>query len=217
MAGHRRAKIAHEAQKVIYHGTPMTPRAALLDVLTGRAGCVSFFRPDDVEAVEAVCPRVMFRQRRVQLLDGSTQARRGVVRQAARLEAILRMAGGAAGRWALGGHSRHARRPVPAQRQPACGLAVRSIVRRAALAYGRAAGSAGASLRPLRHSCAGLDRRPEGRAGRLRWIPAPDGRGRQALRQPLAGHAHDAWDQGCARLSLHQRRRHEPCAERTPL
>ncbi len=49
--------------KVIYHGTPLTPRAALLDVLPGRAGCVSFFRPDDTEAVEAVCPRVMFRQR----------------------------------------------------------------------------------------------------------------------------------------------------------
>ena len=30
----------------IYHGTPMTPRAALLDVLAGRAACVSFWRPD---------------------------------------------------------------------------------------------------------------------------------------------------------------------------
>ncbi len=28
---------------VIYHGTPMTPRAALIDVLSGRGGCVSFF------------------------------------------------------------------------------------------------------------------------------------------------------------------------------
>ena len=46
---------------VIYHGTPMTPRAALLSVCKGRAMCVSFFRPDDVEAVEAISPDIMFR------------------------------------------------------------------------------------------------------------------------------------------------------------
>lgn len=44
----------------IFHGTPITPRAALEAVLPGRAACVSFFRPDDVEAVEAVCPFVMY-------------------------------------------------------------------------------------------------------------------------------------------------------------
>lgn len=49
-------------ETIIHHGTPMTPRAALLAVLPGRAACVSFARPDDVEAVEAVCPRIMFRQ-----------------------------------------------------------------------------------------------------------------------------------------------------------
>jgi hypothetical protein len=46
---------------VIYHGTPMTPRAALLDVCKGRAMCVSFYRHDDVEAVEAISPAIMFR------------------------------------------------------------------------------------------------------------------------------------------------------------
>ena len=44
---------------IIYHGTPMTPRAALLDVCDGRAMCVSFYRPDDVEAVEAISPAIM--------------------------------------------------------------------------------------------------------------------------------------------------------------
>ncbi len=204
--------------KVIYHGTPLTPRAALLDVLSGRAGCVSFFRPDDVEAVEAVCPHVMFRQRGIQLLDGSPQARRGMGRQAARLDALLSLAGAtAARRWTLGGHSRHAGSALPAQRQPACRLAVRHEAGRPALAYGRAARSAGASLRPIRHGCAGLDWRPETGAGWLRAIPAANGRGRQDVRQPMARNAHDARDQGCVRLPLHQRRRDEPCAERTPL
>jgi len=66
-----------EARPVIYHGTPMTPRAALKAVLPGRAACVSFARPDDVQEVEALCPRIMFRQRRVQLLAGGAAARRG--------------------------------------------------------------------------------------------------------------------------------------------
>ena len=44
---------------VIHHGTPMTPRAALLDVCAGRAMCVSFFRPDDVEIVERISPTIM--------------------------------------------------------------------------------------------------------------------------------------------------------------
>jgi hypothetical protein len=45
---------------VIYHGTPMTPRDALLTVCAGRAMCVSFFRPDDVAAVEQIAPMIMF-------------------------------------------------------------------------------------------------------------------------------------------------------------
>lgn len=45
---------------VIHHGTPLTPRAALLDVCKGRAMCVSFYRPDDVEAVEEISPAIMY-------------------------------------------------------------------------------------------------------------------------------------------------------------
>lgn len=49
----------------IYHGTPLTPRDALRSVCTGRAMCISFYRPDDVEVVEAISPAIMFRQRRI--------------------------------------------------------------------------------------------------------------------------------------------------------
>lgn len=37
----------------IYHGTPMTPRAALRAVGAGRGLCVSFFRPDDIRRAVA--------------------------------------------------------------------------------------------------------------------------------------------------------------------
>lgn len=45
---------------VIYHGTPLTPRAALIAVGKGRAICVSFFRPDDVDVVQRISPFIMF-------------------------------------------------------------------------------------------------------------------------------------------------------------
>jgi hypothetical protein len=44
---------------LVYHGTPLTPRAALL-AMEGRAFCVSFFRPDSVADVEAISPAIMF-------------------------------------------------------------------------------------------------------------------------------------------------------------
>jgi len=44
---------------LIYHGTPLTPRAALNAVLPGRGACVSFWRPDDIEAVQQVAPFIM--------------------------------------------------------------------------------------------------------------------------------------------------------------
>ena len=44
----------------VYHGTPMTPRAALNSIMPGRAACVSCYRPDDLEALLAICPQVMF-------------------------------------------------------------------------------------------------------------------------------------------------------------
>jgi hypothetical protein len=44
---------------LVYHGTPMTPKAALQAVLPGRASCVSFYRPDSIADVEAVSPFIM--------------------------------------------------------------------------------------------------------------------------------------------------------------
>lgn len=44
---------------LVYHGTPMTPKAALHAVMPGRAACVSFYRPDSIADVEAVAPFIM--------------------------------------------------------------------------------------------------------------------------------------------------------------
>jgi hypothetical protein len=44
---------------LVYHGTPLTPKAALL-AMRGRAFCVSFYRPDNVADVEAIAPFVMY-------------------------------------------------------------------------------------------------------------------------------------------------------------
>lgn len=44
---------------IVYHGTPITPRDALL-AQRGRAFCISFFTPRDVEAVEAISPHIMY-------------------------------------------------------------------------------------------------------------------------------------------------------------
>lgn len=206
-----------ERRPVIHHGTPMTPRAALLDVLPGRAGCVSFYRPDDVEAVEAVCPRIMFRQRRVQLLAGGPASRRGVGRNPEGLCAVLRLAGAAPEGGSLGRHPGSPRRAEPDQRLAPAGLAVRSNLRRSALAHERPAPTAGAALRELRHGGAGLDRPPEARACRVRRLPPTDGRGVGAVRQLLASDAHDARDRGGLRLPVRGRGRHQPCAERAPL
>lgn len=43
----------------VYHGTPLTPRAALLAV-AGRGFCVSYFRPDSVADVERIAPWIMY-------------------------------------------------------------------------------------------------------------------------------------------------------------
>jgi hypothetical protein len=201
----------------IYHGTPMTPRAALLDVCAGRAMCVSFWRPDDVEVVEAISPYVMFRQRRIFRMDGGAEARGGVVRSRG-LDALLPMVGRAAVlAGPMGGNSGRPRRALPAQRRPAQRLALRSIAWSAALAHGRADREIGQTVRPLRTGCARLDRRPEERAGRLPSLSSADGRGRQAARQSVAAYPHDARHSGRARLSVHERRQHLTCAERLAL
>jgi hypothetical protein len=45
---------------VIYHGTPITPNAAFEAVMPGRAACVSFYRPDQVDIAERLCPKIMY-------------------------------------------------------------------------------------------------------------------------------------------------------------
>jgi hypothetical protein len=187
------ADIALESAPIIYHGTPMTPRAALEAVLPGRAGCVSYHHPADAEAVEAVCPRIMFRQRGLQLLAGCAQARRGMGQQPARLEALLSVARGAPrARWALGGDTRHAGSAEPTQRRTLEGLAIRFGQGRPPLAYGRPARALGASLRAIQNGRAGLDRPSKTRAGRVRPLLPPHGRSARSVRERLARNAYDA-------------------------
>jgi hypothetical protein len=45
---------------LVYHGTPMTPKAALQAVLPGRGACISFYRPDSAADAEAVSPFMMY-------------------------------------------------------------------------------------------------------------------------------------------------------------
>lgn len=44
---------------LVYHGTPLTPRSALL-AMEGRSFCVSFYRPDSVADVETIAPFIMY-------------------------------------------------------------------------------------------------------------------------------------------------------------
>lgn len=44
---------------MVYHGTPLTPRAAL-EAVGGRSMCVSYFRPDCVRDVERLAPFIMY-------------------------------------------------------------------------------------------------------------------------------------------------------------
>lgn len=43
-----------------YHGTPLTPTAAFNAGMHGRGACISFFRPDQVELAEQVCPHIFY-------------------------------------------------------------------------------------------------------------------------------------------------------------
>ncbi len=195
---------------IIHHGTPMTPRAALLDVCAGRAMCVSFWRPDDVEAVEAISPAIMFRQRRLFRMARSTEARRGMVHPAG-LVALFRVARTApVSTGPLGSDTGCAGRTVTDQRFTADRLAIWAEGR-AALAHGRAARSFAAPVRSVRPGLLRLDR--QGQASGLPGIPRAHGRGCGGSRQSLASVAHDARRDGGARLSVHQCGQHQPSAE----
>ena len=201
-------------QPIIYHGTPMTPRTALTSVCTGRAMCVSFYRPDDAEVVEAISPAIMFRQRRVFVLEtGSTRGagmggRSGLVGlfHLARTEIVRSRA--------LGCNPGHARSAITAQRQPAAFVAVRAEGR-AAVAYGWANRTAPAAMRQIRPGMLGLDGRRQG--DRLPSLSPPHGRGCCGLGQSMARYSHDARHGDGVRLSLCQRGQHLTRTERMAL
>lgn len=194
----------------IYHGTPLTPRAALLEVCSGRAMCVSFFRPDDVEAVEAISPDIMFRQRRVFYVEGGAETRRGMGRKMG-LVGLLRLVGAAPiPSRQMGGRPRHARRAKPAQRRIAAGLAVRSKGC-APVAHGWANRTADRPLLKVGSRMSWLDGR--GKALGQGRISRPNGGSGQGFGQLMARYSHDARDQGRFRLSVRQRGRDLPCTE----
>lgn len=200
------------APATIYHGTPLTPRAALVSVCTGRAMCVSFFRPDDVEVVEAISPAIMFRQRRVLVLESRDASWSGVGRNASGLVALFPMAGTApVPSWPVGGNPRHSRRTIAAKRCTAKRMAVRAEGR-TALAYGWADRTAAAPLRQVRPGLPWLDGRGQG--GGLSSLSRTHGGSGAGFRQPLAGPSHDARNTGGLRLPLHQRRQHITRTER---
>lgn len=199
---------------VIYHGTPMTPRAALLNVCAGRAMCVSYFRPDDVEAVEAISPDIMFRQRRVFDVESGAAARRGMVREMG-LVRLFHVAGATPfSPRTMGGYPRYAGGAEPAQRRTFTAMALRTEGR-ATVAYGRANRAIATAMRTVRPRLSWVDRRRQA-LGPAR-ISRPNARGRSGFGQPLAGSSHDARDQGCLRLSLRQRGRYNTSTKRVAL
>ena len=198
----------------IYHGTPITPRNALEGVCAGRAMCVSFFRPDDAEVVEAISPAVMFRQRRVFALEKSHAGWARVARKMG-LARILRLVGIAViPSRSVGGNSRYAGSAVATQRRTYQRLAFWAK-RCAALAHGRPVRSAAAIVRQVRQGLSRLDR--QGQGNRLPCISGADGGSRSGIRKPLAGNSHDARRCGGVRLSIWQRGQHQPCTERLAL
>lgn len=212
------ARIARQAP-IIYHGTPLTPRAALNAVMPGRAACVSFYRPDDLEAVRAVCPQVMFRPRGIQLLDGGNARREGMGRgrQTDMVASLLRLVGtDPVSSGAVGYHARQSGGTFPAQRRAAQRLAVRSS-RRAGVAHGRADRATGATVRTTPARLCRLDRRPEARAGGLRRLSSQDGGSSPVDGERLASVAHAARHGGRMGLPLRERRQHLSGAERSSL
>jgi len=198
-------------EQTIYHGTPMTPRAALQQ-MAGRAFCVSFYRPDDAEVVEAISPAVMFRQRGVLILAGriTSWARMG---RGSGLATVLQMAGAAIEARPMGCHTGHAGSAKPDQRWTIERLAVWAMGC-AAMAHGQPDRSPVAPVRQIRPRVFGLDRTGRRQDGGLRGMVPPHGRGCSHYGQSMASAAHDARRDGCAGVSLPQCGQHQPSAER---
>ena len=211
------AAASTEMIPAIHHGTPFTPRAALLDVLAGRDACVSFYYPQDAEVVAEICRLIMFRQRSVFGMDGGHQAR-GVLVHSRGLATLLRLARGeATARRHMGSHSRCTRSAKPAQRCAAKGVAVRCREGGSALAHGWSDLEAWPTVRDLPPRGPWMDRPSEIGASRLRWLPPTHGRGRRVLWLSLARFAHDARYLGGSRLPLCERRRDQCSAEWTQI
>ena len=195
-----------ESKPVIYHGTPMTPRPYLLAEGAGRAFCVSFYRPDDAEAVATISPRIMFRQWCIFRVAGGFETGRGMV-FTRRLDGLLPLAGAAPiPPRTLGCDPRRARSSIATQRQPFAAMAFWTKGR-TALAHGRADRSVVATVRTIRARLPRLDRAGIRQAGRLRSLVPQDGPDSSRARQSLARASHDARCIGCPRVPI----RHGRC------
>lgn len=200
----------------VYHGTPLTPRAALLDLAPGRAFCVSFYAPRDVEAVEALSPAVMFRPWRLLILDGGKACwpRMGRGRSAGVVAGILSMAGTPpVSARSLGNRTGQSGGAVTDQRRTSKRQSLRSIEDVACLPHGRPDRALGAALRSVRSCLSRMDRRSEARAGRMRRLSPEDGPNRSVPRQHMASASHATRHRSRPRLSVHIGGQHFPRTE----
>lgn len=197
---------------IIYHGTPMTPRAALMQ-MKGRAFCISFYRPDDVEVVQQISPAIMFRQWRVFILAASVAKRQRMGRRKG-LDAILQMAGASVSKWSMGSNPRYASSTIANKRWPSERLAVWSNWR-TALAYGWACGTLIAIMRKIRTGLLGVDGARQRQGSWLRGLVSSYGRSYKGNGQSLAYPSHDARRHGCAGISFSQCGQHQLGTERT--
>ena len=201
-------------QPTIYHGTPMTPRAALQQ-MSGRAFCVSFYRPDDVEVVQQISPAIMFRQWRVFVLAISFEKWAGMGR-GSRLATVLQMAGAATSGRTLGSDTRQSRRTFADKRRLAERLAVWSVGR-TAMAHGQPYRSPAATVRQIRASLLGLDGAGKRFHRWVRSVVSTDGRSCKRPGQSMAQYSYDARRNGCAGVSLSQCGQHKFSTERTSI
>ncbi len=197
----------------IYHGTPLSPQSALLSVLQGRGGCVSFFRPDDVALVEQVCATIMYDNGAYSFWQAGVRAGKDVAEDRDWTPFLFVAGNTHFSPWPMGGDTGHSERPVPAQRRAHKRMAVWTEGR-ASLAHAPADREAGPIVRPLQPGVHWMDRR---RAGRMCSISRPHGGSVQSDACDMASLAHAARRRCCAGLSIRQRRQHLSGAERLAL
>lgn len=203
----------------VYHGTPLTPRRALEAIMPGRSACISFYRPDDLEALLAICPQVMFRSWRLLLLDGGDACwqRMGRGRSGRLVASILSLVGAdVVPSWSVGDHAGQSRRTISGQRRPAERLALWRQ-RGTGLAHGRTDLSPCSPVRAASEGLHRLDWRPEARTGGVRCLSARHGRSRSVNGKRLASVASATWRRGEGRLPIYRGRHVYPRAERASL